>query len=168
MQPLVRVGQGFDVHPFAEEARPLLLGGHLVDETAGLAGHSDADIVAHAVTDALLGALALGDLGSFVGVDTPEVAGAESMGFVAAALREVSDAGYGVANVDVTVIAQRPRIGPHVLAIRQGLAKVLACDISQISVKATTTDKLGSIGGGEGIACLANATLERGFGQPAP
>lgn len=160
MQPFVRVGQGFDVHPFAETERPLIMGGHTVHDVMGLAGHSDADIVAHVLTDALLGALALGDLGSFVGVDTPEVAGADSMGFLVDALTEVTDAGYALANLDVTVIAQKPRIAPHVSAIRASLARALGCDLNQVSVKATTTDRLGALGRSEGIAALATVTVQ--------
>jgi len=155
----VRIGTGFDVHRFADEPRPLLLGGHVASATEGLAGHSDADVVAHAVADALLGALALGDLGSFFGVDTPQMADADSMGLLAEVVAAVGEHGQAVGNVDATVVAQRPRIGPHVTAIRTGLAGVLAVDLDAVSVKATTTDGLGSIGRGEGIACWATVVV---------
>lgn len=158
----LRIGTGFDVHPFAPRGgppRPLLLGGHVVSPTDGLAGHSDADVLAHAVADALLGALALGDLGSFFGVDTPELAGADSMALLARVVAAVADRRHVVGNVDATVVAQRPRIGPHVAAIRAGLADVLGIEPEDVSVKATTTDGLGSIGRGEGIACWATVLV---------
>lgn len=155
----VRVGNGFDVHPFATEPRPLVMGGHQVSATGGLAGHSDADVVAHALTDALLGAVALGDLGSYFGVDTPELAGADSMSLLGAVVGDLSDRDWVVGNVDVTVIAQEPRLGAHVSAIRSALAAGLLVDVSAVSVKATTTDRLGALGRGEGIACWATALV---------
>lgn len=162
----LRIGSGFDVHPFASDddaGRPLVLGGHVVATTDGLAGHSDADVLAHAVADALLGALALGDLGSFFGVDTPDLDGADSMQLLARVVAALRDRHHVVGNVDATVVAQRPRIGPHVPAIRANLADVLAVDLDDVSVKATTTDGLGSIGRGEGIACWATVVV-----LPAP
>lgn len=158
-EPVMRIGTGFDVHPFAADPCPLLLGGHEVSATQGLAGHSDADVVAHAVTDAVLGALALGDLGSFLGVDTPELAGADSMELLGQAMAAVADHGHQVGNLDAIVIAQTPRIGPHVPSIRAGLAATLGVDLGAVSIKATTTDRLGSIGRGEGIACWATVLL---------
>lgn len=158
----VRVGTGLDVHPFADQPRPLVLAGVTVPDGPGLAGHSDADVVAHAVTDALLGALALGDLGSRFGVDTPELAGADSLAFVRAAVADVRAAGFEVANVDAVVVAQRPRLAAHRDDMRRGLAGALGVDLDRVSVKATTTDRLGTIGRGEGIACWATATVARG------
>lgn len=157
----VRIGTGFDIHAFAPDGavRPLLLGGHEVAATGGLAGHSDADVLAHAVADALLGALTLGDLGSFFGVDTPALADADSMQLLTEVMVAVRDRGHAVGNLDATVIAQRPRIHPHVPAIRTGLAAVLGVDLDAVSVKATTTDRLGSIGRGEGIACWATVLV---------
>ena len=114
----VRVGTGLDVHPFADEPRPLVLAGVTVPDAPGLAGHSDADVVAHAVTDALLGALALGDLGSRFGVDTPELAGADSLAFVRTAVADLAERGWRVGNVDAVVVAQRPRLGAHRDAMR--------------------------------------------------
>lgn len=157
----LRIGSGLDVHAFADDDRPLVLGGVEVSATDGLAGHSDADVVAHAVADALLGALALGDLGSFFGVDTPDLAGADSMRLLAGVVAAVRQRGWGVGNVDATVVAQRPRIGEHVPAIRAGLATAMEVDIDAVSVKATTTDRLGTIGRGEGIACMVTATVVR-------
>lgn len=155
----MRVGTGLDVHPFASEARPLVLAGVTIPDGPGLSGHSDADVVAHAVTDALLGALALGDIGSRFGVDTPELAGAASTSLLAEAVADVRGEGWEVANVDVVVVAQRPRLGPHRDAMRQGLAGALGVEASQVSVKATTTDRLGTIGRGEGIACWATVLV---------
>lgn len=157
----LRIGSGLDVHGFADDDRPLVLGGVEVSAIDGLAGHSDADVVAHAVADALLGALALGDLGSFFGVDTPDLDGADSMRLLAGVVAAVHQRGWRPGNLDVTVVAQRPRIGEHVPAIRAGLATALEVDIDVVSVKATTTDRLGAIGRGEGITCMATATVVR-------
>ncbi len=157
----VRVGQGVDVHPFAVGERRLVLAGVVVDEVAGLAGHSDADVVAHAVADALLGAVAAGDLGERFGVDDPDVAGADSLGLLDAVVTDLAAAGWRVGNVDVTAIAQRPRLAAHRPAMRANLARVLRVDLDAVSVKATTTDRLGTIGRGEGIAATAVATVLR-------
>jgi 2-C-methyl-D-erythritol 2,4-cyclodiphosphate synthase len=155
----MRVGTGLDVHPFAEEPRPLVLAGVTIPDAPGLAGHSDADVVAHAVTDALLGAVALGDLGSRFGVDTPELAGADSLDFVRAAAADVRAAGWQVGNVDAVIVAQRPRLAPHRDAMRDGLAAALGVGVGDVSLKSTTTDRLGTIGRGEGIACWATVTV---------
>jgi 2-C-methyl-D-erythritol 2,4-cyclodiphosphate synthase len=157
----VRVGTGLDVHPFATDpARPLVLCGVTIDGATGLEGHSDADVGAHAVADALLGAAALGDLGSRFGVDDPEVAGANSMGgLLAAVVADVHAAGWEVGNVDVTLVAERPRLAPHRDAMRARLADVLRCDLGAVSVKATTTDGLGALGQGQGIAAMAACLL---------
>lgn len=155
----VRVGTGLDVHPFAPEPRPLVLAGCRVSDADGLAGHSDADVVAHAVTDAVLGALALGDLGSFFGVDTPELAGADSLELLVRAVAEITARGFSVGNVDAVVVAQRPRLGAHVGRMRAGLATAAGVPVDVVSVKATTTDRLGAIGRGEGIACWATVLV---------
>jgi 2-C-methyl-D-erythritol 2,4-cyclodiphosphate synthase len=156
----VRIGQGVDVHPFSDDpARPLVLAGVTVPEGPGLAGHSDADVVLHAVVDALLGAAGLGDIGSLFGSDDPRYAGADSSTFVAEALRRVTDAGWRVGNVDCTVIAQRPRVAPHREAMRERLAALLGVAADAVNVKATTTDGLGFTGRGEGIACVAVVLL---------
>jgi 2-C-methyl-D-erythritol 2,4-cyclodiphosphate synthase len=155
----MRIGQGIDVHAFAQGAGPLVLGGVVVDDTLGLAGHSDADVLAHAVADALLGALALGDLGSRFGVDDPAVAGADSMGLLATVVADVAAAGWAVGNVDATLLAQAPRLAPHRPAMRTNLARVLDVDEAAVSVKATTTDHLGFLGRTEGVACSAVVLL---------
>lgn len=154
-----RVGNGIDVHPFGDHERPLVLAGVRIPDGPGLEGHSDADVVSHAVADALLGAMALGDLGSRFGVDTDELAGADSLALLRGIVADVSDRGYVVANLDVTIVAQRPRMAPHREAMRQGLADAMRVDIEQVSVKATTTDHLGAIGRGEGIACWATVLV---------
>lgn len=157
----LRVGAGLDVHAFTVEPRPLVLGGVVVPDGPGLAGHSDADVVAHAVADALLGAAALGDLGTRFGVDRPDVAGADSMRLLAAVVEDVAAAGWRPGNVDATVVAQRPRLGPHREAMKDRLATNVGVTPAAVSVKFTTTDRLGTIGRGEGIACWAVVTLSQ-------
>lgn len=163
----LRVGSGLDVHPFAPDGtgRPLVLGGVTVADEGGLEGHSDADVVAHAVADALLGAVAAGDLGSRFGVDEPATDGADSIGLLTAVVRDLADAGWRPSNLDVTVVAQRPRLGPFRDGMRANLARAAALDHGAVSVKFTTTDGLGAVGRGEGIACWATAMVER-FGSP--
>jgi 2-C-methyl-D-erythritol 2,4-cyclodiphosphate synthase len=159
----LRVGSGLDVHPFGDDPqRPLVLGGVRVPGAPGLAGHSDADVAAHAVADALLGACALGDLGSRFGVDRPETAGADSLELLAAVVADLAAAGYRVGNVDVTIVAQRPRLAPYREAMRDNLARVLEVGPGMVSVKATTTDRLGTVGRGEGIAAWATCTVVPG------
>ena len=156
----MRIGQGVDIHRFTDAPdRLLVLGGVRIPDAPGLEGHSDADVVLHAVTDALLGAAAAGDLGSRFGTTEPAYAGAASSVFVAEALRLVRQGGWTVANVDCTIVAQRPKIGPHREAIVQNLADLLGIPPQAVSVKATTTDGLGMLGRGEGVACLAVVLL---------
>jgi 2-C-methyl-D-erythritol 2,4-cyclodiphosphate synthase len=157
----MRIGNGLDVHPFSDEDRPLVLGGVTVPDAPGLAGHSDADVVVHAVADALLGALALGDLGSWFGVDRPEVAGADSLGLLRSVVARVHEEGWVVGNLDVTVVAQRPRLAPHRGAMRRHIAAALDVEVDAVSVKATTTDRLGTLGRGEGIATWATVLVAR-------
>lgn len=158
--PPMRVGHGLDVHAFASLPRALVLGGVEVPGP-GLAGHSDADVVLHAVCDAILGAGGHGDLGDLVGVDEAATAGAASTAFVARALARVGADGWSVGNVDCTVVAQRPRLAPHRQAIRDGVAAAVGVAPEAVNVAATTTDRLGAIGAGEGIACLAVVLLHR-------
>ena len=157
-----RIGSGIDVHAFAPERdrSDIVLAGVRIPSDAPLAGHSDADVVAHAVIDALLGAAGLGDIGSRFGVDDPELAGADSMRMLATVVDEVASAGWRTVNVDVTVVAARPRVAPHRGAMRAALAAALGVDVDAASVKATTTDGLGSIGRGDGVAAWAVVLLE--------
>ncbi len=154
----MRIGQGFDVHPLVG-GRPLVLAGVEVPGDIGLDGHSDADVVAHAVVDALLGATARGDIGQRFGVDDPDTAGADSLAMLATVVGELLEAGWRPNNVDVTVVAERPRLAPHRDAMRANLAATLGLDLDAVSVKASTADRLGSIGRGEGIACWAVCTV---------
>lgn len=156
---MIRVGLGFDVHSFAE-ARRLMLGGVEVPDTPGLAGHSDGDVLSHAVADALLGAARLGDLGErFPG--TPEWQGAASVDILTEIGRSLREDGWSIVDVDATVVAEKPRIAPYRERMIEAVATALAVSSEQVSVKATTTDGLGVIGRGEGIAALAVALIER-------
>jgi len=159
-----RIGSGLDVHAFATGAAAnagatVVLAGIPLASHAPLEGHSDADVVAHAVIDALLGAAGAGDIGSRFGVDDPALDGADSMALLGQVVSELRDGGWQVGNVDVTVIATQPRVAPHREAMRGTIAHVLGVEVAAVSVKATTTDGLGSIGRGEGIAVWAIALL---------
>lgn len=155
---MIRIGQGIDVHAF-EEGRPLVLGGVRIADRGGLAGHSDADAVLHAITDALLGAVAAGDIGSYFPSEDPRWKGAESRLFLEEASRIVRDGGWKIANLDVTVIAQKPKLAAHRDPMRSAIASMLKLGLEQVSVKATTTDHLGFTGRQEGIAALAVVLL---------
>jgi 2-C-methyl-D-erythritol 2,4-cyclodiphosphate synthase len=160
MMDAVRIGQGFDVHAFSDdEGRRLVLGGVEVDGP-GLSGHSDGDVIIHAIVDALLGAAAIGDLGTVFGVDDPAYAGAASTVFLTEAVARVQAGGWRVGNVDCTVVAQRPRLEPYRRRITENLGVRMAAT-GAVSVKATTTDGLGFLGRGEGIACMAVVLLQR-------
>jgi len=154
----MRIGNGFDVHALVA-GRPLVLGGVTIPFDRGLLGHSDADVLLHAITDALLGALALGDLGAHFPDTDPRWKGANSRRLLADAMTQVTARGYTVGNVDATVIAQAPKLAPHIPAMRANIAADLCCDITQVSVKATTTEHLGFTGRGEGIAAQATVLL---------
>ena len=156
---MIRVGQGIDVHPF-DNSRPLILGGVRIAETGGLAGHSDADVVLHAVTDALLGAAGAGDIGQYFPSDDPRWKGADSSRFVREASRIVGEMNAEISNIDVTIIAERPRIAPHREAIGAFIANLLDLPRGHVNVKATTTDHLGFIGRGEGICAMAIVSIE--------
>ncbi|MDB5725352.1 MAG: bifunctional 2-C-methyl-D-erythritol 4-phosphate cytidylyltransferase/2-C-methyl-D-erythritol [Novosphingobium sp.] len=158
--PAMRVGFGYDVHRL-EEGEELWLCGVRIEHSHGLAGHSDADVAIHALVDALLGAVGAGDIGQHFPPSDPQWRGASSDRFLAHAVKLVGDAGYGVANVDVTLICEAPRIGPHRDAMRSRLAELLGVDCALVSVKATTTERLGFTGRGEGIAAQAVATVAR-------
>jgi 2-C-methyl-D-erythritol 2,4-cyclodiphosphate synthase len=154
----MRIGNGFDVHALVE-GRPLVLGGVTVPYARGLAGHSDADVLLHAVCDAILGALALGDIGRHFPDTDPRWKGADSRDLLRHVFTLAKGEGWAIGNLDVTVVAQAPRLAPHVSAMRANLAADLQCDIGRISVKATTTEHLGFTGRGEGIAALATVLL---------
>lgn len=156
---MIRVGQGIDVHPF-DNARPLILGGVRIAETGGLAGHSDADVVLHAVTDAILGAAGAGDIGQYFPSDDPRWKGVESSRFVREVNRIVAEMNAEISNIDVTIIAERPRIAPHREAIAAFIANLLDLPRGHVNVKATTTDHLGFIGRGEGICAMAIVSIE--------
>jgi 2-C-methyl-D-erythritol 2,4-cyclodiphosphate synthase len=151
---MIRIGQGVDVHPF-DESRPLILGGVRISETGGLSGHSDADAVLHAVTDALLGAAGAGDIGHYFPSDDPRWKGADSARFVREARRILEEMRAEIANLDITIIAQKPRLAPHREAIAAKIAALLDLPRGHVNVKATTTDGLGFIGRGEGICAMA-------------
>lgn len=155
---VVRTGIGFDVHRFAE-GRRLILGGIEIDHERGLAGHSDADVVLHAIADALLGAAALGDIGRHFPPDDPRWKDADSFELLRDAARRVRAAGWEVGNVDGTVIAEAPRISPYVERMVARIAEALGVRPDRVSVKATTMEGLGPIGGEEGIAAMAVATV---------
>ncbi len=154
----VRIGTGYDVHRLAA-GEELWLGGILIPHDKGLAGHSDADVALHALVDALLGAIGEGDIGTHFPPSDPRWHGADSARFVRHAAGLVADAGYGIGNVDLTLVCETPRIGPHRLAMRTRIAELLGVDSAAVSVKATTTEGLGFTGRGEGIAAHAVATL---------
>ena len=154
----VRIGTGFDVHALAS-GRALVLGGVTIPHTHGLAGHSDADVLLHAIADALLGALALGDLGAHFPDTDPRYEGADSRVLLRHVSSLATTRGYRVGNLDVTLIAQAPKVAPYVAAMRANLAADLGCEESEVSVKATTTERLGFTGRGEGIAAMATVLL---------
>ncbi|MEO8034357.1 MAG: 2-C-methyl-D-erythritol 2,4-cyclodiphosphate synthase [Acidobacteriota bacterium] len=151
---MIRVGQGLDVHPF-DESRPLILAGVRISERGGLAGHSDADAVLHAIVDALLGAAGAGDIGHYFPSEDPQWKGADSAKFVAEARGVVDRMGGTISNVDVTIIAQQPKLSPHREAMRDAIAGMLGIAPGQVNVKATTTDHLGFVGRREGICVMA-------------
>lgn len=154
----VRVGIGYDSHRYAA-GRPLRLGGVTVPHTHGLAGHSDADAVLHAVTDAILGAAALGDIGTFFPDDDPQWKGADSAKFLKGAADAALKAGYAVNQVDVTIVAERPRLVPHIQQMRAATARILGVAMEHVSIKAKTNEGMGFVGRGEGVATMAVATL---------
>lgn len=168
MKERVRVGMGFDVHR-TDPDRPLVLGGvRIEDAPFGLAGHSDADAVLHAVADACLGALALGDIGQHFPDTDPAWKDADSKDLLRHVMGLVEEAGWGVGNVDVTVIAEAPRLSPHIPDMRRSLSDVLRCPYEAASIKATTHEGMGPLGGGEGIAALAVVTLITGDVEAQP
>jgi 2-C-methyl-D-erythritol 2,4-cyclodiphosphate synthase len=156
----LRVGIGIDAHAF-EAGAPLVLGGVRIEHPEGLAGHSDGDVLAHALTDAVLGAAGLGDIGERFPSDDPSLVGADSVGLLARAWAEVEELGWRLVNAQVVLIGQEPRLAPHREEMRQRLAGALGVGPERVSVQATTTDRLGFTGRGEGLAAQAVALLER-------
>jgi len=155
----VRIGQGFDVHAFCEGDH-VMLGGIRIPFHLGLKAHSDGDVALHALADALLGAVALGDIGHFFPDNDPAWRGADSADLLTAVYHKVQALGFRLGNADITIICQQPKIASYVLPMRQRIAELLVVDVDCISVKATTTEKLGFTGRGEGIAVMAVALLE--------
>lgn len=158
--PAWRIGEGWDTHALVV-GRRLVLGGVEIAHSHGLAGHSDADALCHAVTDALFGAAALGDIGQHFPDTDAQFEGADSIALLAEAARRVRAAGYEIGNVDSTVIAQAPRLAPHIAAMRQRLALALALPVGQVSVKAKTAERMGPVGRGEAIEARAVCLLLR-------
>ncbi|QBH97093.1 2-C-methyl-D-erythritol 2,4-cyclodiphosphate synthase [Limnobaculum zhutongyuii] len=154
----MRIGHGFDVHKFGGEG-PLIIGGVRIPYEFGLLAHSDGDVALHALTDALLGAAALGDIGKLFPDTDQAYKGADSRELLREAFRQVKAKGYVVGNVDVTIIAQSPKMAPHIPQMRVNIAEDLGCHMEQVNVKATTTEQLGFTGRKEGIACEAVALL---------
>ncbi|MGD1929176.1 MAG: 2-C-methyl-D-erythritol 2,4-cyclodiphosphate synthase [Leptolyngbyaceae cyanobacterium] len=150
----IRIGNGYDIHRLVA-GRPLIIGGINIAHDKGLLGHSDADVLTHAVADALLGALSLGDIGTYFPPSDPQWAGADSLILLAQVYQMVRDRGWAIANVDSVIVAERPKLKPHIADIRKSLAKVLALAPDQVGVKATTNEKLGPTGREEGIAAYA-------------
>ncbi len=158
--PEYRVGTGFDAHAL-EEGVPLVLGGVRIDHPRGLAGHSDGDVLAHALTDALLGAAGLEDIGALFPSGDPELAGADSLELLAQAWERVRAEDWQLANADVVLVGEQPRIAPHREEMRRRLAAALGVEPARVAVRATTTDGLGFAGRGEGLAAQAVALLVR-------
>ena len=156
----MRIGHGYDVHRLVE-GRDLILGGVKIDYERGLDGHSDADVLLHAVSDALLGAAGLGDIGRHFPDTDPKYKGADSLLLLKNVAEKVAAAGYRVSNIDVTMIAQRPKLAPYIDTMRSNIADALETDVSNISVKATTEERLGFTGSGEGIAAHAVCLIQR-------
>lgn len=159
----MRVGQGYDIHAF-DPNRVLMLGGVKIPGAWGLRGHSDADVLLHAITDAVLGAAGLGDLGEHFPDTDEQWRGAPSAALLAEVLTKAEARGFRVINVDSTVIAERPRLGPHKQAMRERIAALIGIDVSAVNVKATTHEGLGALGRAEGIAAMAVVLLETAEG----
>ena len=155
----MRIGHGYDVHRLVE-GRDLIIGGVKIDYELGLLGHSDADVLLHAVSDALLGAAGLRDIGYHFPDTDPKYKGADSRMLLREVRQKVTDAGYRISNVDVTMIAQKPKLKPHIEQMMANIASDLQIDVNRVNVKATTVEKLGFTGSGEGKSCHAVCPLE--------
>ena len=157
---MMRIGHGYDVHRLVE-GRKFILGGVELPYEKGLLGHSDADVLLHAISDSLLGAAALGDIGKLFPDNDPKYKDADSLKLLHHVGTRIKTAGYGVVNIDATVIAQAPKIAPHIRAMRMNVARALGIDISCVSIKATTEEGLGFTGTGDGVAAHAVCLIER-------
>ena len=157
----IRIGEGWDVHALVP-GRRLVLGGVEIAHTAGLLGHSDADVLLHAITDAVLGAAGLGDIGRHFPDTDAQYRGADSSVLLAEAMRRVRAQGWALVNVDSTIVAQAPKLAPHMAQIQAGAARALGVSVEQVNVKAKTAEKLGPVGQGQSIEARAVALLQRG------
>lgn len=155
----MRIGHGYDVHRLVE-GRKLILGGVEIPYKFGLDGHSDADVLVHALMDALLGAMALGDIGQHFPDTDPDYKGADSLKLLDRVMEYVDDSNYVFSNADMTICCQSPKLAPYIMDMREKIADTVGCDISQISIKATTEEHLGFTGSGEGISATAVVLLE--------
>lgn len=155
---MIRIGQGFDVHEFGE-GRPLIIGGITIPYDRGLTGHSDADVLLHTITDAALGAIGEGDIGHHFPDTDAAFKDADSAVLLEKIWSLVEDKGYKLGNIDCTIMAQKPKMAPHIETIRERVAQLLHADVTQVNVKATTTEKLGFVGREEGIASMATILL---------
>lgn len=157
----LRIGNGYDIHRLVSD-RPLILGGVQIPHELGLLGHSDADVLTHAIMDAMLGALSLGDIGHYFPPTDPQWAGADSLKLLAQVNRLILEKGWAIANIDSVIVAERPKMKPHIGTMRTNLARVLGLEPDQVGVKATTNEKLGPTGREEGIAAYAVVLLMSG------
>jgi 2-C-methyl-D-erythritol 2,4-cyclodiphosphate synthase len=157
---MIRIGSGHDTHRLVP-GRPLILGGLNIPHAKGLDGHSDADIVLHVLTDALLGAAGLGDIGDAYPDTDPQWKGADSRRFLEGTLAKLAESGYAIVNADVTIFAQEPKLGPWKAAIRANLAQLLGCDPDRVNVKAKTGERVGHIGRGEAMGCQVSVLVEK-------
>jgi len=155
---LIRIGQGFDVHELVKD-RDLIIGGVNIPYEYGLLGHSDADVLLHALSDALLGAIGEGDIGRWFPDTDPSIKGIDSKEILRQVWEHVKTRGFKLENADMTIIAQKPKMAPHIVAMKETIAGILACEVNQINVKATTTERLGFTGREEGIAAQAIVLL---------
>lgn len=155
----IRIGNGYDIHRLVSD-RPLIIGGVTIPHELGLLGHSDADVLTHAIMDALLGALSLGDIGHYFPPGDPQWAGADSIQLLTQVHQLIQNKGWQISNLDTVIVAERPKIKPHIAAMRDRLATTLNLEPDQVGIKATTNEKLGPVGREEGIAAYAVALLE--------
>lgn len=154
----IRIGNGYDIHQLVAD-RPLILGGVTIPHTSGLLGHSDADVLTHAIMDALLGALGMGDIGHYFPPSDPKWKGADSLLLLKQVLSLIESQGWNIGNIDSTIVAEQPKLKPHLKSMRSILAQTMAIEMDQISIKATTNEKLGPVGREEGICAYAVVLL---------